>query len=98
LKDLENWLNQVNLGLYGAFLAVAGGSLQAGLLLGAESARGPAVGAPRTPGVLGPSMSVGPLYTGLWRLATALAVLGLLMLVWARREKLIYELEAARGD
>jgi hypothetical protein len=93
MKELEDWLNQVNLGLYGAFLAVAGGSLQAGLLLGAESARGPLVGGPRTPGVLGPSMSVGPLYAGLWRLATALAVLGLLMLVWARREALLAELD-----
>jgi len=67
--------------------------LQLGLLVGAET---PPVAFPAqalTPGLLGQSVYVGPLYTMLWRLATFGAIGGLAMMVWARKDELMAELD-----
>jgi len=67
--------------------------LQLGLLVGAET---PPVFPPTramSPGLLGDSVAVGPLYTMLWRLATFGAIGGLAMMVWARKDELMAELD-----
>jgi len=67
--------------------------LQLGLVVGAETVRVASPAQAVTPGLLGESVYVGPLYTMLWRLATFGAIGGLAMMVWARKDELMAELD-----
>jgi len=67
--------------------------LQVGLLVGAETLPVAFPAQALTPGLLGNSVYVGPLYTMLWRLATFGAIGGLAMMVWARKDELMAELD-----
>jgi len=66
--------------------------LQLGLLVGAETVPVAFPAQALTPGLLGESVAVGPLYTMLWRLATISAVAGLGALIFGRREQLFDEI------
>ena len=67
--------------------------LQLGLVVGAETVPVAFPAQALTPGLLGESVYVGPLYTMLWRLATFGAIGGLAMMVWARKDELMAELD-----
>jgi len=65
----------------GLSITVVAGSFQAGLLIGAETTPVQLLADVRTPGLVGPSVGVTPLYATFWEAATAAAVAGLLLLV-----------------
>jgi len=69
-------------------LALAVG-LQMGLLIGAETTPVQLLSDVRTPGLIGPSVGVTPLYRLWWEGATALSVGGLALLVLARKDALV---------
>jgi len=69
-------------------LALAVG-LQAGLLIGAETTPVHLLSNVRTPGLVGPSVGVTPLYRLWWEGATALSFAGLAFLVLARKDALL---------
>jgi len=68
-------------------LALAVG-LQMGLLIGAETTPVQLLSDVRTPGLIGPSVGVTPLYRLWWEGATALSVGGLFLLILARKDAL----------
>jgi len=77
-----------------AWLVIVGAvCLQLGLLVGAETVPVAFPAQALTPGLLGESVSVGPLYTMLWRLATIAAVAGLGALIFGRRKQLFDEID-----
>jgi len=69
-------------------LALAVG-LQMGLLIGAETTPVQLLSDVRTPGLIGPSVGVTPLYRLWWEGATALSFAGLAFLVVARKDALL---------
>jgi len=69
-------------------LALAVG-LQMGLLIGAETTPVQLLSDVRTPGLIGPSVRVTPLYRLWWEGATALSIGGLALLVLARKDALV---------
>jgi len=69
-------------------LALAVG-LQMGLLIGAETTPVQLLSDVRTPGLIGPSVGVTPLYRLWWEGATALSFGGLALLVLARKDALV---------
>jgi len=83
-------------------LALAVG-LQMGLLIGAETTPVQLLSDVRTPGLIGPSVGVTPLYHLWWQAATALSIAGLIFVAAARFEDLVYymmmqELEKSLPD
>jgi len=70
-------------------LALAVG-LQMGLLIGAETTPVQLLSDVRTPGLIGPSVGVTPLYRLWWQAATALSIGGLFLLILARLDDLLY--------
>ena len=83
-------------------LALAVG-LQMGLLIGAETTPVQLVSDVRTPGLIGPSVGVTPLYRLWWEGATALSIAGLIFVAAARFEDFVYymmmrELEKSLPD
>jgi len=70
-------------------LALAVG-LQMGLLIGAETTPVQLVSDVRTPGLIGPSVGVTPLYRLWWEGATALSIAGLIFVAAARFEDFVY--------
>ena len=69
-------------------LALAVG-LQMGLLIGAETTPVQLLSDVRTPGLIGPSVGVTPLYRLWWEGATSLSIAGLAFLVLARKDALV---------
>jgi len=69
-------------------LALAVG-LQMGLLIGAETTPVQLLSDVRTPGLIGPSVGVTPLFRLWWEAATALSTAGLALLVLARKDALL---------
>jgi len=63
--------------------------LQMGLLIGAETTPVQLLSDVRTPGLIGPSVGVTPLYRLWWEGATALSFAGLAFLVLARKDALL---------
>jgi len=83
-------------------LALAVG-LQMGLLIGAETTPVQLLSDVRTPGLIGPSVGVTPLYRLWWQAATALSIAGLTFVAAARFEDFVYwlirkELEKSLPD
>jgi hypothetical protein len=83
-------------------LALAVG-LQMGLLIGAETTPVQLLSDVRTPGLIGPSVGVTPLYRLWWQTATALSIAGLTFVAAARFEDFVYwlirkELEKSQAD
>jgi hypothetical protein len=70
-------------------LALAVG-LQMGLLIGAETTPVQLLSDVRTPGLIGPSVGVTPLYRLWWQAATALSIAGLMFVAAARFEDFVY--------
>jgi len=77
--DLAGWIT----------LALAVG-LQMGLLIGAETTPVQLLSDVRTPGLIGPSVGVTPLYRLWWQGATALSIAGLIFVAAARFEDFVY--------
>jgi len=71
-------------------------SFQAGLLIGAETTPVQLLSDVRTPGLVGPSVGVTPLYATFWEAATAAAVAGLLLLVVSVLPEVQRELDQRR--
>jgi len=70
-------------------LALAVG-LQMGLLIGAETTPVQLLSDVRTPGLIGPSVGVTPVYRLWWQAATALSIAGLTFVIAARFEDFAY--------
>jgi len=70
-------------------LALAVG-LQMGLMIGAETTPVQLLSDVRTPGLVGPSVPVTPLYRLWWEGATALSIAGLTFVAAARFEDFVY--------
>jgi len=63
--------------------------LQMGLMIGAETTPVQLLSDVRTPGLIGPSVGVTPLYRLWWEGATALSFAGLAFLLLARKDALL---------